>query len=126
MMELIFSRNRLDFIEQKRNSKERYENKKFVRNADDELVRVASIEQKQSSTEKIKRLKKEKSREQSTSERFKSELELGTEEVPFVVPEHAPLDVPFYVYSYNSGLTAEPTLSDIYLPSDFSFGKTTF
>ena len=117
---------RLCSTEQNRNSRERYGNKKFVRNSDDELVRVASIEQKQSSTEKIKRLKKEKSREQSTSERFKSELELGTEEVPFVVPEHAPLDVPFYVYSYNSGLTAEPTLSDIYLPSDFSFGKTTF
>ena len=117
---------RLCSTEQNRNSRERYGNKKFVRNSDDELVRVASIEQKQSSTEKIKRLKKEKSREQSTSERFKSELELGTEEVPFVVPEHAPFDVPFYVYSYNSGLTAEPTLSDIYLPSDFSFGKTIF
>ena len=115
---------RLSSTEQKRNSKERYGNKKFAGNANDELVRVGSIEQKQTSKEQRRQLKKEKSREQSRSERFNSELE--TEEVPFVVPEDVPLDVPFYVYSYNSGLTAEPTLSDIYLPSDFSFGKKTF
>ena len=115
---------RFSSIEEKRNSKERYGNKKFASNANDELVRVGSIEQKQSPTEQRRQLKKEKSREQSRSEQFNSELD--TEEVPFVVPEHVPLDVPFYVYSYNSGLTAEPTLSDIYLPSDFSFGKTTF
>lgn len=116
---------RLSSIERNQNSKERYGNKKFVRNADDELVRIGSIEQKQSSKEQ-RRPQKERSREQSTSKQFKSALEFETEEIPFVVPENVPLDVPFYVYSYNSGLTAEPTLSDIYLPSDFSFGKIIF
>ena len=120
--------NQLDIesSEQERSSKERHGNRKFASNADDELDCVSSIVQKQSSKERTKQLKKEKSHEQSRSERLNSELELETEEVPFVVPENVPLDVPFYVYSYNSGLTAEPTLSDIYLPSDFSFGKTTF
>jgi len=119
--------NQLDIesSEQERSSKERHGNRKFASNADDELDCVSSIVQKQSSKERTKQLKKEKSHEQSRSERLNSELELETEEVPFVVPENVPLDVPFYVYSYNSGLTAEPTLSDIYLPSDFSFDDMT-
>merc|ERR1719209_755641 len=75
---------RLSSTEQKRNSIERYVNKKFASNANDELVRVGSIEQKQTSKEQRRHLKKETSREQSSSERFNSELE--TEEVPFVVP----------------------------------------
>jgi hypothetical protein len=128
---------RVDNIEKQRSSEKQYSNKKFasVPDFDDKLVRVGSAEQKRRSKEQKIKTKKENigehsrteqfNSEHSNREQFNSELELETEEVPFEVAEHVPLDVPFYVYSYNSGLTAEPTLSDIYLPSDFSFDDMT-
>merc|ERR1712137_208121 len=119
-------------MEQKESSKEqyheKYENRMFASDSNiyDELVRAGSIERKRSSKEQSRQTKNIKSRELKVgSEHFDSELDFDDEEVPFEVPENVPLDVPFYVYSYNSGLTAEPTLSDIYLPSDFSFDDMT-
>lgn len=76
---------------------------------------------------KFDQILENKNSKQIKSERFKAEQNdvPKVDDIPLVVPENVPLDVPYYVYSMNSGLTDEPTLSDIYLPSDFSFDDLT-